>query len=325
MMVIMALVTTFMTTPLLKVVYPKSELEKEREAATASDLAERETKFTVLLCVEGDQSGPALVTLAKALVAENPHRHSLYALQLTRPGNRTSFCIVGHEENSCLQALDPLLARAEQVGLEVHPIAYVASQPAREICSVAKAKKADLVLLGLHQSAVTGTVLGGTVADVLEDACANVSVFVDRGLKTVKRILLPVHDTSNDRATLALAHRMTAAKATVTLLQVVDPERPADEKAAREWESDRSYLEEGHWHHGTVRKKLVRHAKPAVAAVEEAKEGYDLMIIGAGHPWGLERRFLGLAPEFLVAECPISLLLVQEYHSPKHTAWGAPG
>jgi nucleotide-binding universal stress UspA family protein len=70
--------------------------------------------------------------------------------------------------------------------------------------------------------------------------------------------------------------------------------------------------------------KLVSHEKPAIAAVEEAGRGYDLVIVGAGHEWGLERRLFGLAPELMVERCPISLLLVRQYDARPVPAGGAP-
>src|SRR5258708_8222866 len=53
--------------------------------------------------------------------------------------------------------------------------------------------------------------------------------------------------------------------------------------------------------------------KPAVAALEESGKGYDLVIVGAGHQWGIERRLFGMAPELMVEQCPTSLLLVRQY------------
>jgi len=57
-----------------------------------------------------------------------------------------------------------------------------------------------------------------------------------------------------------------------------------------------------------------------VAALEEAGRGYDLVLVGAGHQWGLERRLFGLAPEFMVERCPISLLLVRQYDARAQSA-----
>jgi len=308
MMVIMALVTTFMTTPLLEVVYPPAELAKE--IARPGEIAQ--PTFTVLMCVAFDRSGPAMVSLARALVAEQLGAHRLYALKLVRPTDRSSFFIIDQEETG-MQGLKPLLDRAEQMKVDVSPIAFVSPRPAEDICNVAEVKGADLVLLGWHKPVLTRTVLGGTVADVLEKAEADVGVFVDRGLQQVRKVLVPFQGTPDDKAALELARRMTAGSTEVTILHVIKPGRGEDERLGARQEFDQTFTEEGPYNRASVRMKLVSHDKPAVAAVEEAGKGYDLVIVGAGQQWGLERRLFGLAPELMVEQCPTSLLLVRRY------------
>jgi hypothetical protein len=58
-----------------------------------------------------------------------------------------------------------------------------------------------------------------------------------------------------------------------------------------------------------VRTKLVQD-EPAHAAVEEARKGYDLVLVGAGAQWGLEPRLFGMVSERIVSQCPASLLIV---------------
>jgi nucleotide-binding universal stress UspA family protein len=314
MMVIMALVTTFMTTPLLELVYPASELAKDdAEAPTSGPIVAPNAHFTVLMCVAFDRSGPAMVTLAGTLVADRSNHNRLYALRLIRPTDRASFYIIDEDEQSGLQGLQPLLDKAEQLHLPVNPIAFVSPRPAHDICSVAEVKGANLIVLGWHKPVVTRTVLGGTVADVLEKATTDVAVFVDRGLQTVRKVLVPFQGTPDDKAALMLARRMTAANAEVTILHVIKPGRDDTERLGAQQEIDQTFTEEGPWNRTSVRMKLVSHEKPAVAAVDEAGRGYDLVIVGAGQQWGLERRLFGLVPEFMVDRCPISLLLVRQY------------
>jgi Kef-type K+ transport system membrane component KefB len=314
MMVIMALVTTFMTTPLLEMVYPASELAKELETTAAVDAAAATNSgFTVLMCVAFDRSGPAMVTLTSALIADQPSHNRVYALRLIRPTDRASFYIIDQDEETGMQGLKPLLETANRLHVAVNPIAFVSPRPAQDICNVAEVKGADLVLLGWHKPVVTRTVLGGTVADVLEKARADVGVFIDRGLQSVRKVLVPFQGTPDDKAALALARRMTAANAEVTILHVIKPGRGEEERLGAQQEIDQTFTEEGPWNRASVRMKLVSHDKPAVAAVDEAARGYDLLIVGAGHQWGLERRLFGLAPEFMVEQCPISLLLVRQY------------
>jgi nucleotide-binding universal stress UspA family protein len=252
-----------------------------------------------------------MVTLAGALTADQPHHHRLYALRLIRPTDRASFYMVGQEDEHGLQGLKPLLETADRLRLAVNPIAFVSPRPAHDICNVAEVKGADLVLLGWHKPVVTRTVLGGTVADVLEKAPATVAVFVDRGLRTVRRVLVPFQGSPDDKAALSLARRMTATNAEVTILHVIKPGRLEDERLGAQQEIDQTFAEGGPWNRSSVRMKLVSHDKPAVAAVEEAGRGYDLVIVGAGHEWGLERRLFGLVPELMVEQCPTSLLLVR--------------
>jgi Kef-type K+ transport system membrane component KefB/nucleotide-binding universal stress UspA family protein len=317
MMVIMALVTTFMTTPLLRWIYPTSEIDKEENrghiATPPPELASPGSRFTVLMCVAFDRSGPAMVRLANALVADHPERHRLYALRLIRPSDRASFYIVSQDDESGMQGLQPLLETAEGLHLKVNPIAFVSPRPALDICNVAEVKGADLVLLGWHKPVVTRTVLGGTVADVLEKAPATVGVFVDRGLQAVRKVLVPFQGSPDDKAALTLARRMTMANAEVTILHVIKPGRMEGERLGAQQEIDETFSEGGPWNRTSVRMKLVSHETPAIAAVEEAGRGYDLVIVGAGHEWGLERRLFGLAPELMVERCPTSLLLVRQY------------
>jgi Kef-type K+ transport system membrane component KefB/nucleotide-binding universal stress UspA family protein len=308
MMVIMALVTTFMTTPLLQVVYPPASFE----AAVEKPALVKEPSFTVLMCVAFDRSGPAMMTLTRALVSEQLGSHRLYALKLVRPADRASFFFIDQEETGML-GLKPLLERAEHLKVDVSPIAFVSPRPAQDICNVADVKGADLVLLGWHKPVVTRTVLGGTVADVLEKARADVGVFVDRGLEQVRRVLVPFQGTPDDKAALSLARRMTAGSAEVTILHVIKPGRAEEERLGARQEFDQTFTEEGPYNRSSVRMKLVSHDKPAVAALEEAAKGYDLVIVGAGHQWGLERRLFGMAPELMVEQCPTSLLLVRQY------------
>ncbi len=309
MMVIMALVTTFMTTPLLEIVYPPSEFAKESPHPGA---VVKKPSFTVLMCVAFDRSGPAMMTLVRSLVAEQLGSHKLYALKLVRPTDRASFFIIDQEETG-MQGLKPLLERAEHMKLEVSPIAFVSPRPAQDICNVAEVKAADLVLLGWHKPVVTRTVLGGTVADVLEKARTDVGVFIDRGLEQVRKVLVPFQGTPDDKAALSLARRMTAGSAEITILHVIKPGRAEEERLGARQEFDQTFTEEGPYNRASVRMKLVSHDKPAVAALEEAAKGYDLVIVGAGQQWGLERRLFGMAPELMVEQCPTSLLLVRQY------------
>jgi Kef-type K+ transport system membrane component KefB/nucleotide-binding universal stress UspA family protein len=308
MMVLMALLTTFMTTPLLEWVYPMSEIERDEDEAVAVTAT---GGFTVLMCVAYDRSGPAMVTLAGALAHEPAAGDRLYALRLIRPTDRASFVLRQQEDAEDAGALIPLLTRAQRLKLEVRPMAFVSSQPAHDICNVASVKHADLVLLGWHKPIVGNTVLSGTVHDVMRRAETDVGVLIDRGLDRIENVLLPYLGTAHDTGALRLAHRLaTFAGARVTVLHVVDPETGSE---GREIESRVREAFIGVDRNAEL--KVIEHETAWRAAVEEAARGYDLVLIGAGAEWGLEHRPFGFHSEMIIRDCPTSLLVVRPYRS----------
>jgi nucleotide-binding universal stress UspA family protein len=308
MMVIMALVTTFMTTPLLQWVYPPSVVAAE-EAPPEVAAPALAPSFTVLMCVAYDRSGPGLVTVASALGAGGEAR--LYALRLIPPTDRASFVLTQQDDGGETAALSPLLERARALGVTVRPLAFVSPKPAEDICNVADVKQADLVLLGWHKPLVGHAALGGTVHDVMRRARADVAVLIDRGLDELRSVLVPYLGGAHDRGALRLAERLARhAGARVTVLHVVSPDAPAAEHtepelarlAAAAKPEDAS---------GITVTTLV-HADPAHALVEESAAGYDLVLIGVAAEWGLEHRPFGIQPEHVIRHCPTSLLVVRQ-------------
>ncbi|RKG99371.1 cation/H(+) antiporter [Corallococcus sp. CA053C] len=314
MMVIMALVTTFITSPLLRWMYPPEEQARD-QLAQAPDAALVPSAYTVLLCVSHGQAGPGMAVLSRALSGER-NDASLYALHLLSPERPLRVRAEGALDANGAEgaagaagtagsALTPLLGRAEKLGLSVRTLSFVSSEPARDICRTAQAKRADLVLLGWHKPLFSQTVLGGTVHEVMQEASSTVAVLVDRGLSQVRRVLVPFVGSRHDRAALGLARRLfKQSGAEVTVLHVTSPEGAGTGRA----QVDELFpLDEG----AAVKLKVVRHASPEEAALEEARAGYDLVVVGVGAEWGLEDKLFGVQRERIVRDAPGSLLLVR--------------
>lgn len=307
MMVLMALITTFMTTPLLHAIYPQERLTSEILArAEPVSVVPTKPAFTMVVCVAHDASGPGLISLASALRGNDISR--VYALGLVRMSERGSFYIDDAPEKVGASTLAPLLVRARELDLPVKTLSFVSADPARDICDVAQVKHADLVLLGSHKPLIGRTRLGGVVYDVMRDAPADVAVLVDRGLGDVRRVLVPFVGTSHDRAALAIAQRILGEGAEVTVLHVVKPLRRVGEDTLGAREEVDSVFEEGG---GRVVFQVVQHESPAEAALAESKKDYDLVIVGMGRDWGLEQRQFGVQPERLMRDCPASILVVR--------------
>lgn len=313
MMVIMALVTTFITTPLLEVVYPAAVAEDQPEIEVAPA-----DGFTVLTCVAYDRSGPGMVTVAGALLGETDEQNRLYALRLLPPTGRASFVLAEQEEPRASEtsALGPLLERADALGLTVRPLSFVSPRPSADICEVAAVKRADLVIMGWHKPVLGRAVLSGTVHDVMGHAGTSVAVLVDRGLEWIGRVLVPFRGGLHDRGALALGLRIARhVGAKVTVLHVLN----LDPKAAGGADDAASTLADLHGetfaNGGRIEVKKLDHSEPIHAVIEECETGYDLVVVGASADWGLEHRSFGMQPETIVRDCPASLLIVRQHET----------
>jgi nucleotide-binding universal stress UspA family protein len=305
MMVVMALVTTFITSPLLNWIYPAAELARDK--VELSPVPAGPAPFTVLMCVSHGQAGPGMAALGRALTGGSPaggaHLYALHLISAERTGIHRLHEPRPPEEG----ALAPLLSSAKHLELPVRSLSFVSSEPSADICRTAEAKRADLVLLGWHKPLFSRTMLGGTVNEVMREATTGVAVLVDRGLSETKRVLVPFIGSQNDRQALSLARRILRhTGAEVTVLHVTAP------GSATRGTSGRALVEELFPQElGQVRFKAVEHESPEEAALAEASQGYDLTVVGAGAEWGLEDRFFGLSRERIIREAPGSLLIVR--------------
>jgi K+:H+ antiporter len=317
MMVLMALITTFITSPLLERIYPLEELARELidGAEPAVPVTPAARGYTVLLCVSYERSGPALVTLGGALAGHADDKARIYALRLIRPANRASFDFTGEEQLTSEAALMPLLDRARSLDLKVRPLSFVSPQPAKDICEVAEVKQADLIMLGWHKPLLGTAMLGGTVHDVMERAKTDVGVLIDRGLGKIERVLVPYLGSDHDRGALKLAQRLAHhIGATITILHVVSKERGGKRLGVEE-RMQEVFHDGAQVRHTDVVLKTVEHESPSDAVLAEASNNYDLILIGAEREWGLSHRLFGLLPETLLARSPVSVLVVRRYAS----------
>ena len=298
MMVIMALVTTFMTTPFLEWIYPARLI---REAAEAEGAGSGE--YTVLLPISLPGSGPGLLDAAMAILPEG-RRPRIYALHLERTSEQSLTRLDAGRLPGRDDVLQPVLTHAATRGIEVRPLAFTSRDVARDILDVARAKRADLVLMGWHKPILGRSILSGTVSEVLGAATSDVAVLVDRVPVPWRHILVPYRDPRSDEGALELACRIAAGPgAQVTILHVVAANAEAGEGLSTRWNA--RPVPEG------VRLKVVSDVPPLEAAVREAGEGYDLVVVGASRAWGTMPTPFGQRHEELARASNASLLVVR--------------
>ncbi len=302
MMVIMALVTTALTTPLLHWIYPTRLF-----GPAATSLKPRED-FSILVPVARPENGIALARLAALLIGDPNRGARVFALHLQPPRERDAYRTDPEEDHASDPALAPLLDEAAKLHLPTDSIAFVTRDVSGDIAKVAAGRSANLVLMGFHKPVIGATILGGTVHRVLSTCPSDVGIFVDRGLEQVKRILVPFLGSSHDRLAMELAGRMARKNnAEITVLHVVQPNRdkPLDAQAA----VDRVFADPAQPQPVTFR--VVHHASPVDAVLRETAH-YDLVVIGVAEEWGLESHLFGWRPERIARECPVSLMIVRK-------------
>jgi nucleotide-binding universal stress UspA family protein len=306
MLVLMALLTTFMTTPLLGWVYPEREMLAEA-AEVPGHAAEK--AFTVLVSVAFPRSGQGLMSIASAIIGKDaPYR--LYALHLIRTSERPSSFVKGQEFQPVANPLQAVLETAQALGKQVRPLVFFSNDPTDSIVDAAGAKGADLILLGWHKPIFGGAFLGGTVRKVMDEAKAPVVVFIDRGLGEIRKILVPIVKNSNDRTALDLAKRIAGTfHAQVTLLHLRAPSIPAEGSSDEKGPGTQFFSDPET--QGRVLLKTSESSSPVDVVLEEAKSGYDLVVIGISEEFELEPQIFGIRSERIAEECPVSMLIVR--------------
>jgi Kef-type K+ transport system membrane component KefB/nucleotide-binding universal stress UspA family protein len=309
MMVVMALVTTALTTPILHWVYP----ERLFGPAVAPVLAGAKKIFSVLIPVSDPNSGAPLVNLAAALAGGDHDSSRVLALHLRPPVDHEAYR-TGLDEaaDPSDPTLEPLLLQAHQRGINVEPITLISTDVSEDINAVARVRQVNLVLMGFHKPVIGHAILGGTVHRVMSSTPADVGIFVNRGLDGARRVLVPYLGSPHDRLALELASRLgKGAGAQITVMHVVPPNRTNSAQALGAKNAvDHAFTEPGQAN--PVQMKIVEHESPIAAILEAAKE-FDLVIIGVGEEWGLESQVFGFRPQRIAQDCPTSLLIVRKH------------
>ena len=173
MMVLMAIVTTLATTPVLAALYPPERFRAELVAAPAGAARRARRRRAA--------ARRAAAARRRRDARRRRGERRIYALHLARPPERGA---LGAASSAALDAaaLAPTLEHARARALPVRPLQFVSRSPADDICDVARAKGAGLVVMGWHKPVWSRTVLGGTVHAVMRDSHADVVVLIDRGL-----------------------------------------------------------------------------------------------------------------------------------------------
>ena len=198
--------------------------------------------------------------------------------------------------------------------MRVDPVSFVSRDVPYDICQTASTHSVDLVLMGFHKPLIGQTILGGTVHRVLTDCQSDVAIFVDRGFRMARKILVPYLGTIHDHLALELAAAMQQnADAQITILHVVAPLRDNHAIAANTKEVvNKAFGITGNQTDPSVNLRIIEDPSPVGVVLHQAPQ-FDLLIIGVAEEWGLESHLIGWRAEKIARGCPSSLLIVRKY------------
>ncbi len=186
MMVLMALVTTFMTTPLLTVLYPRDQIEHDMAGdATREMMALGARERRVMVGVTDPLTARPLLELAKVLRGIDDTPATIILASVVRPPGyeqvRANLSAMDDAAAIAETALGAVRDRLEEDGLEVEVETAVGNDPATELVRLVERRGAGMILIGSHQAYLGFRPLGGIAGEILEEASCDVAVLVGAG------------------------------------------------------------------------------------------------------------------------------------------------
>ncbi|KAG9141174.1 hypothetical protein Leryth_001664 [Lithospermum erythrorhizon] len=239
-MVLMALFTTFITTPIVLSVYKPAK--RESGSAYKHRTIERKnsnTQLRILTCFHSSRNIPSIINLLESSRGiQKLESLCVYALHLREFSERSSAILMVHKaRKNGLPFWNKTLSEANHViiafeafqqlsKVSVRPMTSISSLATmhEDICSTAERKRASIIILPFHKHQRLDGSLETTRADfrfvnrrVLQNAPCSVGIFVDRGLggnahvsasNVAYWVVVPFFGGPDDREALAYGVRM---------------------------------------------------------------------------------------------------------------------
>ncbi|MCF6131192.1 cation:proton antiporter [Flavobacterium wongokense] len=152
MMVIMALITTFMTGPALDII---NFIFKTKDAIIPSEV-KRSSDFNILISFGNNEKGKSLLRLANSLIKKEKDKANITAMHLTVSDEMHSYNLQEYENLT----FEPIAKESKKLDQKITTIFKATNDMETDIADIAQEGKYDLVLVGLGKSIFEGTILG---------------------------------------------------------------------------------------------------------------------------------------------------------------------
>ncbi|MGV8091146.1 MAG: cation:proton antiporter [Mangrovibacterium sp.] len=253
MLVIMALVTTFMTSPALYVI---DRLFKKKETVLMKEM-EGMSKFRVLISFGKPEMGKTLLKLANYLTRSRNGNSVITALHLSPHGLFNKYKIENYEKESFI----PLISESQKLDQQITTMFKVSENIEADIIETANKGDYDLLLVGIghsiYQESLLGKVLeysttifrpdqfidritgkeklyknspfAGATGQIVTKSKVPVAILIDNGFQKAEKIVLPVLGPGEHSLVEFVRRLINYAGAQVTVLNVSGEIRIAEE------------------------------------------------------------------------------------------------
>ncbi len=333
MLVVMALVTTFMTSPLLEWTYPKKSIRLQTDA-TAPEIATipqlpavtglaATIDYRILVPVANPKTQTGLLQLAMAIAHNDRHSAIINPLSLIELEEDYLFKSTPVEANRAIEQrmerLNNVIATLEPAELRslFQPIVQIGYDVAQKTAIIATLDRHDLVLLGWHRPTFSNNRLGGKVGQMLGQTPADTAVFIDASpdplaASAYKTLFVPYTANHHDDLAVHIALRMLCndSQRQLELVRLVSPIAKESEFST-ELASVLAQLPAQI--DSRVNVSTIASADP-IATISQFSRQVDLTISGIGSTWGRRKpTLLDTYPDRLATSCVSSLLIVRRY------------
>ena len=216
MMVIMALVTTFMTAPVLDLT---NRVFKARQIDIPHEIS-KTSKFRILISFGNPECGRTLLRLAHSIIRNAGKNASVTAMHLSPSSELHYYNVAEYEKKS----FAPIIEESESLHQKFMTLFKVSNDIDTDITEIANRGDYDLLIIGLGQSIYEGSLLGKflgfttriinpekflsqmtgkeslfelspfdeRIQNILNKSSVQVGVFIDKNFTDAENVLIPI-------------------------------------------------------------------------------------------------------------------------------------
>ena len=244
MLVLMALITTFMTGPALDLINKFFKNEEETSVALST-----KDKYNILISFGSPTTGKLLVRLAHAMIRKSKESATITALHLSLGNELNNFNAVEYERES----FAPITEEANNLDQPVISLFKPSQSIDDEIVEMANEGDFDLLLIGIGQSVFEGTFLGKILGfttrvinperlydtltgrenlftvgvfdertkQILKSTKIPTGILIDKNLGEIRNVIVPVFSLSDSFLLIYIQKLIHNGRIKITLLDVM--------------------------------------------------------------------------------------------------------